>query len=224
MSIAVDTKDCTALSDAELVEMADLCAEGPHPHEVGTLSKQAEAWVLITQVRDEGRLKGFAFSTLERIGGTPCVLVGLASVRRTSKRDTVLRALVQDLLRRAVLAFPDEDVLVSARFGQPGGFEAFKSLNDIVPAGRSPGLRRGAGLGRPPGQALRHRDAAPTTSGASSPRATAAATPPCSTTRACGPSRSTPRSSSASTGSTPTRATASMAFGWAMEEDLRKLA
>jgi hypothetical protein len=133
MSIAVDTKDCTALSDAELVEMADLCAEGSHPHEVGTLSKQAEAWVLITQVRDEGRLKGFAFSTLERIGGTPCVLVGLASVRRTSKRDTVLRALVQDLLRRAVLAFPDEDVLVSARFGQPGGFDAFKSLNDIVP-------------------------------------------------------------------------------------------
>ncbi len=133
MSIAVDTKDCTALSDAELVEMADLCAEGSHPHEVGTLSKQAEAWVLITQVRDEGRLKGFAFSTLERIGGTPCVLVGLASVRRTSKRDTVLRALVQDLMRRAVLAFPDEDVLVSARFGQPGGFDAFKTLNDIVP-------------------------------------------------------------------------------------------
>jgi hypothetical protein len=133
MSIAVDTKDCTALSDAELVEMADLCAEGSHPHEVGTLSKQAEAWVLITQVRDEGKLKGFAFSTLERIGGTPCVLVGLASVRRTSKRDTVLRALVQDLLRRAVLAFPDEDVLVSARFGQPGGFDAFKTLNDIVP-------------------------------------------------------------------------------------------
>jgi hypothetical protein len=133
MSIAVDTKDCTALSDAELVEMADLCAEGSHPHEVGTLSKQAEAWVLITQVRDEGKLKGFAFSTLERIGGTPCVLVGLASVRRTSKRDTVLRALVHDLLRRAVLAFPDEDVLVSARFGQPGGFDAFRSLNDIVP-------------------------------------------------------------------------------------------
>ena len=133
MSIAVDTKDCTALSDAEMVEMADLCSEGTHPHEVGTLSKQAESWVLVTQVRDDDKLKAFAFSTLERIGGTPCVLVGLASVRRTSKRDTVLRALVQDLLRRAVLAFPDEDVLVSARFGQPGGFDAFRSLNDIVP-------------------------------------------------------------------------------------------
>jgi hypothetical protein len=133
MSIAVDTKDCTALSDAELVEMADLCAEAPYSHEIGTLSKQAESWVLITQSRDGGKLKGFAFSTLERIGGTPCVLIGLASVRRTSKRDTVLRGVIQDLLRRAVLAFPDEDVLVAARFGQPGGFDAFRSLNDIVP-------------------------------------------------------------------------------------------
>src|ERR671916_646472 len=133
MSIAVDTKDCTALSDAELVEMADLCAEGPQAHEVGTLSKQAEAWVLVTQVRDEGRLKGFAFCTLERIGGTPCVLVGLASIKRTSKRDTVLRAIVQDQLRRAVLAFPDEDVLYGTRFTTASGFEAFKALNDVVP-------------------------------------------------------------------------------------------
>jgi hypothetical protein len=132
MSIAVDTKDCTALSDTEVVEMADLCAEGIR-HEVGTLSKQAEAWVLVTQAREDGRLKGFAFCTLERIGGTPCVLIGLASVRRTSKRDTVLRALIQDMLRRAVLAFPDEDVLVSARFAHVGGFDAFRSLNDVVP-------------------------------------------------------------------------------------------
>ncbi|HEX5366481.1 MAG TPA: hypothetical protein VFW63_07450 [Acidimicrobiales bacterium] len=133
MSIAVETKDCTALSDAELVEMADLCADGLQPHEVGTLSKQAESWVLVTQVRESSKLKAFAFCTLERIGGTPCVLVGLAQVCRTSRRDAVLRALVQDLLRRAVLAFPDEDVLVAARFGQPGAFEAFRSLRDVVP-------------------------------------------------------------------------------------------
>jgi len=35
--------------------------------------------------------------------------------------------------RRAVLAFPDEDVLVGSRFTNAGGFEAFKSLDDIVP-------------------------------------------------------------------------------------------
>ena len=133
MSIAVETKDCTALSDTELVEMADLTADSPCSHDIGTLSKQAESWVLISQARDGDKLKGFAFCTLERIGGTPCVLLGLASVRRTSKRDTVLRGIMQDLLRRAVLAFPDEDVLVAARFGSPGGFDAFRGLTDIVP-------------------------------------------------------------------------------------------
>jgi hypothetical protein len=133
MSIQVETKDCTALGDAELAELADLCAEGPLPYEIGVLSKQAEAWVLVTQVRENGKLKGFAFSTLERIGGTPCVLVGLASLKRTAKRDTVLRAMVQDQLRRAVLAFPDEDVLYGTRFTTAAGFEAFRNLNDVVP-------------------------------------------------------------------------------------------
>jgi hypothetical protein len=133
MSIQVETKDCTALGDAELAELADLCAEGPLPHEVGLLSKQAEAWVLITRATENGKLKGFAFSTLERIGGTPSVLVGLASIKRCAKRDTVLRAIVNEQLRRAVLAFPDEDVLYGTRFTTPAGFEAFKALQDIVP-------------------------------------------------------------------------------------------
>jgi hypothetical protein len=133
MSIQVETKDCTTLGDAELAELADLCAEGPIPYEIGTLSKQAEAWVLTTQARENGKLKGFAFSTLERIGGTPSVLVGLASIKRGAKRDTVLRSIVQDQLRRAVLAFPDEDVLYGTRFTTASGFEAFKALTDVVP-------------------------------------------------------------------------------------------
>ncbi|MBI2709501.1 MAG: hypothetical protein HYX34_07375 [Actinobacteria bacterium] len=133
MAIEVDTKDCTALSDAELAEMADLCADGPFRYEAGLLSKQAAAWVLVTLVRDSGRLKGFGFCTLERIGGTPSVLIGLASVKRTAKRDTVLRAMMTDQLRRAVLAFPDEDVLIGTRFATFHGYEAFKTLTDIVP-------------------------------------------------------------------------------------------
>ena len=133
MAIDVETKDCTALGDAQLEEMADTCAGTPGGYDIGLLSKQAEEWVLITQARDGGRLKGFCFSTLERIGGTPSVLIGLASVTRTSKRDAALRAIVADQLRRAVLAFPDEDVLVGTRFVDPGGFESFKSLTDVVP-------------------------------------------------------------------------------------------
>ena len=133
MAIEVTTKDCTALSDAELAEMADICAEGPSQFEAGLLSKQAEVWVLVTMAREGNHLRGFSFSTLERIGGTPCVLIGLASVKRTSRRDSVLRAMVTDKFRRAVLAFPDEDVLVGTRLTNPGGFEAYKTLDDIVP-------------------------------------------------------------------------------------------
>ena len=133
MAIQVETKDCTALSDSELAEMADLCAEGPSLYESGLLSKTAEAWVLISQARDAGKLKGFSFCTLERIGGTPCVLIGLASVKRTAKRDSILKAMMSDQYRRAVLAFPDEDVVVGSRLVDGGGFEAFKNLEDIVP-------------------------------------------------------------------------------------------
>ena len=45
----------------------------------------------------------------------------------------MLRALVSEQLRRAVLAFPDEDVVIGARFNEPSGFEAFKVLSDIIP-------------------------------------------------------------------------------------------
>ena len=133
MAIQVETKDCTALSDAELGEMADICADGPANYDVGLLSKQREQWVLITQARDNGKLCGFSFCTLERIGGTPCLLVGLASVRRGSKREAVLKALMADQYRRALLAFPDEDVLVGTKFIDAAGFEAFKGLVDVVP-------------------------------------------------------------------------------------------
>jgi hypothetical protein len=133
MTFDVETKDCTALSDGELAEMADTVTDGPAGFDIGLLSKQAEEWVLITQVRDAGKLMGFSFCTLERIGGTPCLLWGLASVKRNAKRDQVLKALIADQFRRAVLAFPDEDVLVGTRFIDPTAFVAFKGLEDICP-------------------------------------------------------------------------------------------
>jgi hypothetical protein len=133
MALEVDTKDCTAISDAELADMADIVTDGPAGIDIGLLSKQREAWVLITQAREAGKLVGFAFCTLERIGGTPCLIWGLASVKRTAKRDQVLAAVTADQYRRAVLAFPDEDVLVGTRFYEPGGFAAFVGLQDICP-------------------------------------------------------------------------------------------
>ena len=76
MAIEVETKDCTSLSDGDLAEMADLCAESPNAFEVGLLSKQMEEWVLVTVASEGGKIRGFSFCTLERIGGTPSLLIG----------------------------------------------------------------------------------------------------------------------------------------------------
>ncbi len=132
MAIEVETKDTTALSDAELAEMAEMDGEDS-AYDIGAVSKEREAWVLVTQARVDGRLYGYAFSTLERIGGTPSVLLGLASIKRSSRRDSVRRAVVGEKLRRAVLAFPDEDVLVGTRVNRPDAMRAFENLDGIIP-------------------------------------------------------------------------------------------
>jgi hypothetical protein len=131
--IDVTTKDTTALADNELAEMADICAEGTTGYEVGFLSKQREEWVLVTHAREDGKLRGFAFSTLERIGGTPSLLIGVASFVRTNAADSALKAVMRDLYRRAVLAFPDEDVLVGTRVQDASAYRAFAGLTDVVP-------------------------------------------------------------------------------------------
>ena len=133
MAVEVESRDCTAVSDAELEAMADLCAEGPNPFTVGFLSKQTELWVLLTEACEGSRLRGFVFSTLERIGGTPVVILGAGAVARTSRRSTVLQALIAEQLHRAVMAFPDEDVLMGVRMNDPSAFEVFKVLSNVIP-------------------------------------------------------------------------------------------
>lgn len=133
MAIEVETKDCTAVTDSELDEMAELSSESRHSFSVGLLSKQTEEWVLLTTARENGRLKGYVFSTLERIGGTPSVLMAVGAVVKNSKRNTVMRALMSEMFHRALMAFPDEDVLVGTRFDEPSGFELFTNLDEPIP-------------------------------------------------------------------------------------------
>jgi hypothetical protein len=133
MAMTVTTKDTTALSDAELVDMADLCVDREPNFDIGFLSKQREEWVLVSQARENGKLRGYAFCTLERIGGTPALLVGLLLVDRNAKSDQTLKVLLHDQFRRALLAFPDEDVLLGSRLLSADGFRAYIGLEDIVP-------------------------------------------------------------------------------------------
>ena len=129
MAVDVETKDCSALTEEELEEMASMGGS----FELVRLSQAKEDWVLCTLARESGKLHGFTFSTLERIGGTPCVLLGVMSVKRTSKRDQVLKGLMAEAYHRALMAFPDEDVVVGSRFVTPGALEAFKSLTELIP-------------------------------------------------------------------------------------------
>jgi hypothetical protein len=129
MPLQVETRDCAALTDADLDDMASMGGA----FDIGVLSKAKEDWVLCTTARIDDKLQGFMFATLERIGGTPCVLLGLISVRRSSKRDQVLKGLMHEAYHRALMAFPDEDVVVGSRFVLPDALEAFKQLDEMIP-------------------------------------------------------------------------------------------
>jgi len=133
MAMTVTTKDTTALTDSDLVEMADLCADRDPGFDIGFLSKIREDWVLVSHAREGNKLRGYSFCTLERIGGTPALLVGVALIDRNTMSDQTLKALVHDQFRRALLAFPDEDVLLGTRLTSADGFRAFTGLQDIVP-------------------------------------------------------------------------------------------
>lgn len=133
MALEVESKDCKALSDSEISELADLCAETPLPYGVGDLSKQSEEWVLCCEAREGGVLKGFAFYTLERIGGTPSIIIGLGLIERTDARTKVMEAMITDLMHRAVMAFPDEDVVVGVRMQTADGFELLSPFHEVVP-------------------------------------------------------------------------------------------
>jgi hypothetical protein len=134
MAVRVQTNDASALTDSDLDEFASMGGA----FGIGEVSKAKEDWVLITTARIDEKLHGFMFSTLERIGGTPCVLLGLISVKRSTKRDQVLRALMKEAYHRALMAFPDEDVVVGSRFVSADALIAFKDLDDVTPR---PGAR-----------------------------------------------------------------------------------
>ncbi|MEO8362937.1 MAG: hypothetical protein ABI570_00955 [Ilumatobacteraceae bacterium] len=129
MTVEVDTRDCASLTDTDLDELASMGGF----FGIGAISKAKEDWVLFTSARIDGKLHGFTFSTLERIGGTPCVLLGLMSIKRTTKRETVLKGLMGEAFHRALMAFPDEDVVVGSRFLSADALDAFKGITELIP-------------------------------------------------------------------------------------------
>ena len=180
MAIQVETKDCTALTDADLDEMADMGGGAPGAIEIGLLSKAKEDWVLCStrpHRRQAARVHVLHARAHRRHAVRAARPASASSGRR--KRDAVLKGLMSEAFHRALMAFPDEDVLVGTRLRRPVGLRGLQGAGRHRPPSRPPGRRRGAGLGPAPGQAVRRRDRA-TTSRASWSRATASG--PASTT------------------------------------------
>jgi len=127
--VKIATRDASALTDADLDEFAAMGGA----FGIGAVSKAKDAWVLATTAYDGKTLAGFMFLTLERLGGTPCVVMGLLSVKRTAKRDAAMKGLMTEAYHRALMAFPDEDVVIGARFVTPAGLEAFAAVTSMIP-------------------------------------------------------------------------------------------
>ena len=217
MAMAASTKDCTSLSDTELVEMADLSAEREVCFDIGFVSKQREEWVLVTQAREGTKLRGYSFCTLERIGGTPSLLVGLATTDRTTKAESALKAMMADQYRRALLAFPDEDVLLGTQLLSVGRLSGVRQADRRRAPARPPPERRGAGLGAAPRQALRGREPARRPDLCDQGHRPARWRPRLRVGEVERPRR---RSRPCSSRSTSRRGDRLVAFGWAMAEDL----
>jgi hypothetical protein len=132
-SMEVESRDSVSLKPAELDELGQLVSGiGLALHDE-QLDGHVEQFPLVAVVAIDGELQGFLFGSLERIGGTPCILWGLGGVRRGKNARVALDGLVAELYRRAAISFPDEDVLVAGRLAHPAAYTLFGVLDDVCP-------------------------------------------------------------------------------------------
>jgi hypothetical protein len=129
----VESRDSVSLKPAELDELGQLVSDVGLPLQDEQLDRHVEQFPLVAIAAFEGDSQGFLFGSLERIGGTPCILWGLGTVRRGRNARLALDALVAELYRRAAISFPDEDVLVAGRVAHPAAYALLGVLNDVCP-------------------------------------------------------------------------------------------
>jgi hypothetical protein len=134
----VDVRDSVSLKPAELDVLFQVLRDSGSALEDKALDLQVEQFSRVTVVSVDEEVEAFLFGSLERIGGTPCVLYGLGAIRPPHHARPVVEAMTAELARRAAISFPDEDVLVAGRLCRPGLYGLFESLQDTVPR---PGYR-----------------------------------------------------------------------------------
>jgi hypothetical protein len=135
----VDIRDSASLKPAELDELSQVLRKAGSPLPETTIDDQVERFSRVTMILADDEVHGFLFGSLERIGGTPCVLWGLGATAATNgDAGPMLEAMTTELYRRAAISFPDEDVLVAGRIAHPGLYQLFGGLQEPCPR---PGYR-----------------------------------------------------------------------------------
>jgi len=132
----VESRDSVSLKPAELDELGQLVSGIGLELQDEQLDGHVEQFPLVAVVVLDGDLQGFLFGSLERIGGTPCILWGLGGVRKGRNARAALDVLVAELYRRAAISFPDEDVLVAGRLAHPAAYSLLGVLDDVCPRPR----------------------------------------------------------------------------------------
>jgi hypothetical protein len=128
----VESRDSVSLKPAELDELGQLLAAGSAADD-SLLDQQVERFALVATAKADDDLHGFLFGSLERVGGTPCILWGVGVAKRGRTAGPSMRAMVGELYRRAAISFPDEDVLVAGRIAHASGYALLTVLDDVVP-------------------------------------------------------------------------------------------
>lgn len=131
--MAVESRDSVSLKPVELDELGQFVQTVGLPLADQQLDQHVEQFPLVAICSEDDDLHGFLFGSLERIGGTPCILWGLGATRKGRAARPTLEALVGELYRRAAISFPDEDVLVAGRVAHPGAYSLFGVLSDVCP-------------------------------------------------------------------------------------------
>ncbi len=133
MVLDVESRDSVSLKPAELDELGQLVSALGLELLDEQLDRHVEQFPLVALAIDDEEILGFLFGSLERVGGTPCILWGLGAVRRGRQARPSLDGLVAELYRRAAISFPDEDVLVAGRIAHPAAYTLLGVLDDVCP-------------------------------------------------------------------------------------------
>jgi hypothetical protein len=128
----IESRDSVSLKPAELDEFGQLLASVGLSGMDHELEAHVESFPLVVVAEDNGSY-AFLFGSLERVGGTPCILWGLGAVRRGRQAGAAVKGMVGELYRRAAISFPDEDVLVAGRIAHPAAYSLLGTLTDVVP-------------------------------------------------------------------------------------------